>query len=162
MANKVLLKKSSVASKIPLTTDLDYGELALNYADEKIYFKNSSNQIKSFSTSGAAASTILTKQLNFVGPVNLGTGNLRWYPDTSINITSVFISAGTPPTGGPLTLVIKKSGSTITTVSLSAGQNLSSTTTVNTAVLTTEYITVDVTASNNTIDATLTFTYTRN
>ncbi|CAB5221543.1 hypothetical protein UFOVP240_189 [uncultured Caudovirales phage] len=49
MANKVLLKKSSVTSKVPLTTDLDYGELALNYADEKLYFKNASNAIKSFS-----------------------------------------------------------------------------------------------------------------
>jgi len=48
MSNKVLLKKSSVVSKVPLTTDLDYGELALNYADGKLYFKNSSNVIKSF------------------------------------------------------------------------------------------------------------------
>ena len=48
MANKVLLKKSSVAAKVPLTTDLDYGELALNYADEKLYFKNSANLIKAF------------------------------------------------------------------------------------------------------------------
>ena len=48
MANKVLLKKSSVTSKIPLTSDLDYGELALNYADGKLYFKNSSNAIQAF------------------------------------------------------------------------------------------------------------------
>jgi hypothetical protein len=48
MANKVLLKKSSVASKVPLTTDLSYGELALNYTDEKLYFKNAANAIKSF------------------------------------------------------------------------------------------------------------------
>ena len=45
MPNKLLLKKSSVTSKVPLTTDLDYGELAINYADEKLYFKNSLNQI---------------------------------------------------------------------------------------------------------------------
>ena len=58
MANKIILKKSSVAAKVPLTTDLDYGELALNYADEKIYFKNSSNVIKSFSTSGVSLQTL--------------------------------------------------------------------------------------------------------
>ena len=46
MANKVLLKKSSVIGKVPLTTDLDYGEIALNYADEKLYFKNTSDQVK--------------------------------------------------------------------------------------------------------------------
>lgn len=48
MANKVLLKKSSVAAKVPLTTDLDYGELALNYADGKLYFKNASNVVAAF------------------------------------------------------------------------------------------------------------------
>lgn len=48
MANQVLLKKSSVGAKVPLTTDLAYGELALNYADGKLYFKNSSNVIQSF------------------------------------------------------------------------------------------------------------------
>lgn len=46
MPNKIILKKSSVPSKVPLVTDLDYGELAINYADEEIYFKNSSNVIK--------------------------------------------------------------------------------------------------------------------
>jgi hypothetical protein len=46
MSNRVLLKKSSVAAKVPLGTDLEYGELALNYTDEKIYFKNASNVVK--------------------------------------------------------------------------------------------------------------------
>lgn len=41
MANKVLLKKSSIANKVPLTTDLDYGELALNYTDGLLYYKKS-------------------------------------------------------------------------------------------------------------------------
>jgi hypothetical protein len=48
MSNKVLLKKSSVLGKAPETSDLDYGELALNYADGKLYYKTSSNAIKSF------------------------------------------------------------------------------------------------------------------
>ena len=54
MANKVLLKKSSVVAKVPVTGDLDYGELALNYADEKLYFKNASNAIKSFNVTPSA------------------------------------------------------------------------------------------------------------
>jgi len=49
MSNQFLLKKSSVASKVPQPTDLQYGELALNYADGKLYYKNSSNSISSFS-----------------------------------------------------------------------------------------------------------------
>ena len=43
---KVLLKRSSVAGKVPTTSDLSHGELAVNFADGKIYYKNSSNQIK--------------------------------------------------------------------------------------------------------------------
>jgi len=58
MANKLLLKKSSVAAKIPTTADLDYGELALNYADGKLYYKDSTNAIQSFvSGTGSAAVT---------------------------------------------------------------------------------------------------------
>ena len=48
MANKIILKKSSVANRVPTTTDLDYGELALNYTDEELFFKNSNNVIKKF------------------------------------------------------------------------------------------------------------------
>lgn len=50
MANILSIKKSSVASKVPLPADLGYGELAINYADGKLYFKNSSNVIKNFIT----------------------------------------------------------------------------------------------------------------
>ena len=50
MANNIILKKSSVADKVPLTTDLQYGEVALNYADGKLYYKDSFNNIQSFET----------------------------------------------------------------------------------------------------------------
>ena len=40
------LKKSSVASRVPGTSDLAYGELAINYEDGVIYYKNSSNLIQ--------------------------------------------------------------------------------------------------------------------
>lgn len=63
MANKVLLKKSSVAAKVPLTTDLDYGELALNYTDGKLYFKNASNVIKSFTIDDSVVTLAGTQTL---------------------------------------------------------------------------------------------------
>lgn len=62
MANKVLLKKSSVVAKVPLTTDLDYGEVALNYADGKLYFKNSSNVIQSFNSDVSSYATLTGTQ----------------------------------------------------------------------------------------------------
>ena len=54
MSNKVLLKKSSVVDKVPTASDLDYGELALNYADGKLYYKTSTNLISSFSSASFA------------------------------------------------------------------------------------------------------------
>jgi hypothetical protein len=78
MSNKVLLKKSSVAAKVPLTTDLDYGELALNYADGKLYFKNSSNAIN-FLGSSSATETLTNKTLTsptISNPIITGTAKI--------------------------------------------------------------------------------------
>jgi hypothetical protein len=58
MSTKVLLKKSAVAGKIPQVADLEYGELALNYADGKLYFKNSSNTIDSIGGSSTSLGII--------------------------------------------------------------------------------------------------------
>lgn len=64
MAN-IKLKSSAVTGKVPLTTDLAYGELALNYADRKLYFKSSVNSIESFvvgAGSGSATGTQYDRQ----------------------------------------------------------------------------------------------------
>jgi hypothetical protein len=62
MSNKVLLKKSSVVGKAPATTDLDYGELALNYADGALYFKNANNVIQSFAAYNSDVVTLTATQ----------------------------------------------------------------------------------------------------
>jgi len=48
MANTVTLKRSSVAGKIPQTSDLSFGEVALNFTDGRLYFRNSNNEIQFF------------------------------------------------------------------------------------------------------------------
>jgi hypothetical protein len=48
----IKLKKSSVSGKIPLVSDIDFGELAINYADGKLYYKHSDTSIRSFLDSG--------------------------------------------------------------------------------------------------------------
>lgn len=45
MANKIILKKTSTASKVPLSTDLEVGELAVNLADQKLYSKNAGGTV---------------------------------------------------------------------------------------------------------------------
>ena len=58
MANKVLLKRSSVAGKQPNASDLEYGELALNYEDGVLYYKDTSNTVQSISGSGSSSTTL--------------------------------------------------------------------------------------------------------
>ena len=70
MANNIILKKSSVGAKTPLTSDLQYGEVALNYADGKIFYKTSGNAIDLF-PSATATATLTNKTLT--SPTLTGT-----------------------------------------------------------------------------------------
>lgn len=41
MASTIRLKRSSIANKVPTTTQLDLGELAINTSDGKLFLKRS-------------------------------------------------------------------------------------------------------------------------
>jgi hypothetical protein len=92
MANKVLLKKSSVAAKVPVVADLDYGELALNYTDEKLYFKNASNAIKSFTAPNDGQ---LTLAVSGVGLSGSATFTANQSTNSTFTVTSNATSANT-------------------------------------------------------------------
>lgn len=96
MANQIVLKKSSVAAKVPLATDLTFGELALNYADGKLYFKKSDGTtIDYFPTASSAtgtwgisitgsAPTLTTARTFTIGNTGKsfnGSANLSWTTD---------------------------------------------------------------------------------
>ena len=74
---KVLLKRSSVIGKVPLPGDLEFGELAINFADGKIYYKDTGNTIKAFVDSArveaiaAAVQVIAEAQLDSGEVTNL-------------------------------------------------------------------------------------------
>jgi hypothetical protein len=48
MANIVKLKRSGTANAAPTANSLEHGELAINYADGILFYKDSSNTIISF------------------------------------------------------------------------------------------------------------------
>ena len=56
---RLKLKKSSVVGRIPSAGDLEYGEIAINYADGKLYYKNNLNAVAAFNDS-AATHTLIT------------------------------------------------------------------------------------------------------
>jgi hypothetical protein len=55
MANTIKIKNSGTASNVP--SSLEFGELGLNYADGKLYYKNASNTIVQFSAPITGASS---------------------------------------------------------------------------------------------------------
>lgn len=131
MANKIVLKKSSVAAKVPLTTDLDYGELALNYADEKLYFKNSSNVVKSFNVTQST--------------LTIGTG----LSGTSYNGTSavtIAIDSTVATLTGTQTLTNKTIAAGSNTISGLTNANLSGSAGITNANLANSSVTVGTTA----------------
>lgn len=71
--NNILLKRSDVPGKIPTVEDLEYGELAINYNDGILYYKNSSNIVNWFATR--------IKYITDETPSNPALGELWWDPD---------------------------------------------------------------------------------
>jgi len=57
MANTIQLKRSNVASRVPTSSDLSTGELALNMADSKLYFKDPSGTVKEIASGASASAT---------------------------------------------------------------------------------------------------------
>jgi hypothetical protein len=75
MSNQVLLKKSSVVAKVPTSGDLAYGEVALNYADGKLYFKNSSNTVQPLGIAYTKVIANTTAKINQGYICNTGAGS---------------------------------------------------------------------------------------
>jgi len=77
MATKVRLKKSAVAGRIPEVGSLDYGELAINYQDGNLYYKNTDDDIKSlqespieFSAKNESGSSVTKGQAVYINGVS--------------------------------------------------------------------------------------------
>lgn len=71
MATNIIHKKSSVAGKQPNdSSDLVYGELAINYQDGYLYYKDTSNTIRKFMDSAKTQGLIDNELNTFVTPTS--------------------------------------------------------------------------------------------
>ena len=86
MTNTVQLKRSSVANSIPSAGNLVAGELAINYTDGNLFYKNSSNVVTVI-----ASNKFVSVSGNVTGDYFIGNGSQL----TGINVTSSQISNGT-------------------------------------------------------------------
>ena len=71
MATAIKLKKSSVAGKVPAAGDLAYGELAINYQDGKLFYKDASNNVKAFLDSANSLTLIQNFSVDSSEVINL-------------------------------------------------------------------------------------------
>ena len=86
MTNTVQLKRSSIANSIPGAGNLVAGELAINYTDGNLFYKNSSNVVTVI-----ASNKFVSVSGNVTGNYFFGNGSQL----TGINATSSQISNGT-------------------------------------------------------------------
>lgn len=76
MANVIKPKRTSVAGKVPTTTDLQAGEIALNMADGLMFYRDTLNNIKQVTSglgdSGVTAGTYKSVTVDTKGRVTAG------------------------------------------------------------------------------------------
>ena len=101
MANTIKIKNSGTTTAVP--TSLEYGELGLNYADGKLYYKNLSNTIVQLAGTGSTSldglsDVTITSPEEFQGLSYNGTGWVNGYPPVVSyvrNAESTTITTGT-------------------------------------------------------------------
>ncbi len=103
MTNTVLIKRSSVANSVPLTGNLQPGELAINYNDGNLFYKNTSNVVtviasnKFVSVSGnvTGGNIITSGAVSTSGIVGTGTVDFVSSGNISLgNVGNIHISGG--------------------------------------------------------------------
>ena len=75
MAQPILLKRSSVAGKVPLTANLQYGELSINYTDGALYYLTSQNTVNSFLSNGSSFTANVITSNNEIISGNITAGS---------------------------------------------------------------------------------------
>ena len=63
MATVIKLKKSETASSVPDTSDIVQGEVAINTADQKIYVRDSNDNIVTVANKGETLGTVLAMSI---------------------------------------------------------------------------------------------------
>lgn len=142
MSNNIILKKSSVGDKVPLASDLEHGELALNFNDGNLFYKNNSNVVTVIASN---------KFVSVTGNVTGGNITTTGLISSAGNITgNFFIGNGSPLTGinafGTITVAGQNNvaaDSTSDTLTLAAGAGITILTDADTDTITITSIATD-------------------
>jgi len=87
-----------------------------------------------------------TRLFNFFGVLVPTTGNAKFYPPQDIAITSLYAAVGVQ-SASPISATLKKNGVSVGAVTISANASKSTPQAVSIPVLSTDYLTADLTTS---------------
>jgi len=76
MANKIIHKRTATASNIPGAGILDYGELAINYTDKKLFIKDAADNVVEIAQDQAACTSSIIPATDQA--IDLGSPTKQW------------------------------------------------------------------------------------
>ena len=106
-------KRSSVASNVPTTSDLEVGEIAINLADQKLYVRNTSNQVVEIGGSSVDFSALSEAMIpDTTETYDLGSADKRWR-DLYLAGNTINLAGATISSDGSGTIEISANGATL-------------------------------------------------
>lgn len=112
-----------------------------------------------FSTKQELSEIHKVTRLNFIGNIVVTTGSARWYPETSINVLSVFLTIGVPSPGNTVVTLLKNGQPVLTGITIPINSYKSEITACSISLTSSDYLTASITAASGGKDLTLTLTY---
>ena len=100
----IYLYNSGTTTNVPTNTNLGAGELAINYTDGKLFYKDNSNVVQVIATKASAALTAIpvTPAQGGTGVVNGANNTITFTGNYTLGITLTANTAITFPTSGKL------------------------------------------------------------
>jgi hypothetical protein len=85
MPNTILLKRSGIANAVPVGNVLQQGELALNYTDGNLFFKNNSGNVELLTSNKfiSVVGNISGNNISANNVVEIGTTQVTWATTTT-------------------------------------------------------------------------------
>ena len=99
----IYLYNSGTTTNVPTNTNLGAGELAINYTDGKLFYKDNSNVVQVIATKASAAITIpVTPAQGGTGVVNGANNTITFTGNYTLGLTLTANTSVTLPTSGSL------------------------------------------------------------
>ena len=124
----IKIKRSGTSSQTP--SSLEHGELALNYADGKLFYKDASDNIAELSTGGGGGGGsslgLINNQHAFDGVLSANVGDARLYLPDSCSSVDIKMYLKTASVSGSVDVNYKINGSTDSEISTAQGSTSTS------------------------------------